>query len=445
MNTDHSAAQSQVGVGKRSKARPVILLVSGVVAIALVIGGGLWSASSSGADTEKAGTGGGTDDKGGGAVAKAGTVSKVLFRVPAPAVADGGTVSTTGSWLTDTVYAKSGVAEIVGYDPDDGTELWTIKLPGPVCQGSYEVTDDNRTAITYQPAMPTEQTPSYGCSRIAAIDLDAGRKLWTRTVDSGDGPIGFGTVTVSAGTVAVGGTGGGAALDLASGEQLWAPKPSDPCYDAAYGGGPKLVAVRVCGTSGEREIHVQTLDPTSGKVISVYEMPAGVGFGGLVATDPLVVRGGASGLFSIDNKTGTLRARIAAADGRYAVGDDRIYLPTEERDGTNSIVAVDLATGKQTGRRVGAGAGHTISPLRMDGTNLIAYKRPSSGKGVQGVQGVQTGQIVSIDGGTFKETGLLENLGLLPDDSEILYGQGHLYVSARSTGEEDLAIAFGAS
>ncbi|MCT9079914.1 PQQ-like beta-propeller repeat protein [Streptomyces fulvoviolaceus] len=431
------------GAERKSHARPVIL-VSVVVAIALVIGGGIWSTSSSGADTRKADTasaGGGTDDKGGdsgGAVQKASTVSKVLFRVPAPAVENVGTVSTTGSWLTDTVYAKTGIAEIVGYDPDNGTELWTIKLPGPVCQGSDHVTDDNRTAITYQPAMPTEETPSYGCSRIAAIDLDAGRKLWTRTVDSGDGPISFGNVTVGAGTVAVGGTGGGAALDLASGEQLWAPKPSDTCYDAGYGGGPKLVAVRVCGTSGVREIHVQTVDPTSGKVISAYEMPAGLGFGRLVSTDPLVV-GGASDLFSIDNRTGRLRARIPAADGRYVVGDDRIYLPTEEHDGTNEIVAIDLVTGKRIGRRADAGDGYTLLPLRMAGTKLIAYKRPSYDRGGQG------GQIVSIDGGTFKETVLLENLGPLPDDSEILYARGNLYVSAAYAGEAYLAVAFGAS
>ena len=89
----------------------------------------------------------------------------------------------------------------------------------------------------------------------------------------------------------------------------------------------------------------------------------------------------------------------------------------------------------------------------MDGTNLIAYKRPPYDKG---------GQIVSIDGSSFKETKLLENpatesvrdveTGMLPDYSEYQYSQGHLYMSAifasslsSSDEKEYLVIAFGAN
>ena len=82
-------------------------------------------------------------------------------------------------------------------------------------------------------------------------------------------------------------------------------------------------------------------------------------------------------------------------------------------------------------RRADAGDGYTITPLRMDGGNVIAYKRPPYDKG---------GQIVSIDGGSFKETELLENPAsrsvrdvetrLSPQYSEIIYSQGHLYMSA---------------
>ncbi|MFF0222675.1 PQQ-binding-like beta-propeller repeat protein [Streptomyces sp. NPDC004629] len=479
----------------KSKA-PLIIIVSAVVAIALIVVGGLVYAKSSGDDSSKkdtANSSGGTggkddkDDKGGSGGAGTGgkekapadTASKVLFQVPLPTTDD--TVVTTGSWLTDKVYAKSGIAEIVGYDPVKGSKLWTVKLPGPVCGATDHITSDNKTAVVFQPRMPKKGS-TEGCSQLALIDLDAGTKLWTKTVNSGDRPINFDNVTIAQNTVAVGSTSGGAAFDL-SGRVLWQPKPADTCYDAGYGGGARLVAVRKCGSYDNRQLHIQTIDPKSGKVISEYEMTAGIEYAAIVSTDPLVVAAdvgdsagdgsGISDYFSIDNKTGKLRARISAPGEDYAgrcdgisrieycrqlvVGGDKLYVPTEEHDGsgqyskTNEIVAFDLATGKQTGQRGDAGDGYTITPLRMDGANLIAYKRPPYDKG---------GQIVSIDGSSFKETELLENpatkavrdaeTSMLPDYAEIRYAQGRLYMSAvfahktNSTyGKEYLAVAFG--
>jgi len=490
-------ATGQGGAGDAKK-KQLMIVVAAVVAIALIVVGGIWYAHSSSGDgggtknTAGSGgtTGGGTDDKGstggptggGKEKAPADPAAKVLYQVPMPSVSD--TVTTSGSWLTDKVYAKSGVAEVVGYDRDKGTRLWTIKLPGPVCEASRRMTSDGRTAIVYEPAMPTKADPSHGCSQIAALDLDAGKKLWTRTVKSGDEPMNVDNVTVSADAVAVGSTNGGAAFGIADGKARWLPKPDDSCFDAGYGGGAKLVAVRKCGQYGQRTLHIQTIDPASGKVLSDYKMAQGVEYASIVSTDPLVVAAdvgdsagdgsGISDFFSVDNRTGALRAHISAPGDKYAarcdgisrveyctglaVGNDRLYVPTEEHDGsgdyskTNEIVAFDLATGKQTGQRADAGDGYEIYPLRMDGSNVIAYKRPPYDKG---------GQIVSVDGGTFKQTKLLENpnteavrdaeTAMSPDYAEILYAQGHLYMSAvyahkpSTFGKEYLALAFGTS
>ncbi|MGW3979951.1 outer membrane protein assembly factor BamB family protein [Streptomyces mirabilis] len=482
--------------GGRKPNSQVVIIVAAVVAVALIIGGGVWYANSGKDDSKNnsSGTSGGTGGKGGsggggttGSTGKekvpANTTSKVLFQVPAPAVPAESSVSTVGSWLTDKVYAKSGDAEINGYDPDSGAKLWTIKLPGPVCTASRHTTDSGRTALVYEPAMPTKAKPSHGCSEVSALDLAAGKLLWTKSVKSGDQKTSLNNVTTSANTVAVGSTNGGAAFDISTGKALWAPKPTDSCYDAGYGGGDKLVAVRKCGEYGStRQLHIQTIDPTSGKVISEYKMSPGIEYASVVSTNPLVVAAdvgdsagdgsGISDFFSIDNKTGQLRTRISAPGKTYAakcdgitriegcaklaVGNDRLYIPTEQHDGgqsgrINEIVAFDLGTGKQTGQRADAGDGYDISPLRMDGGNLLAYKRPPYDKG---------GQIVSIDGTSFKETKLLENpatqavrdaeTSMLPDYAEILYSEGHLYMSAiyahkpYSTSEKEyLAIAFG--
>ncbi|UIX33464.1 outer membrane protein assembly factor BamB family protein [Streptomyces sp. GQFP] len=473
---------------KRKLNAQAVIIVSAVAAIALIIGGGVWYSSSknSQSDDKNNATGTGTGATSGSTPdtkAPADTASKVLFQVPEPAIgADENSATVVGSWLTDSVYAKSGHAEIVGYDPEKGTKLWTVPLPGPVCAASRHTTDSDQTAIVYEPAMPTKDKPSHGCSQVAAIDLDAGKQLWTRTVKSGDQVINLNNVTISANTVAVGSTSGGAAFDI-TGKALWAPKPTDTCYDAGYGGGEKLVAVRKCGAYGARQLDIQTIDPVSGKVLSEYAMAKGIEGASIVTTNPLVVAAdvnrsagdgsGISDIFSIDNKTGQLRTKISVPGDKYAaecegitrieyctklaVGNDRIYLPTEDHDGTgeysktNEIVAFDLATGKLDGQRADAGDGWTISPLRMDGGNLIAYKRPPYDKG---------GQVVSIDAGTFAQTKLMENpatkavreveFSMQPEFAELIYADGRLYMSqvfahkpSSTGGTRYLAIAYG--
>ncbi|MFE5816473.1 PQQ-binding-like beta-propeller repeat protein [Streptomyces sp. NPDC056479] len=494
----HPQPGQAAGGGGRSSSQLAVIVAAAVVVIALIIGGGVWYAQlgdEGGKDDtagSSGGTGGGGDDQGdGGFDAPDGTEkapgnpsSQVLFQVPSPDVDDDTSIVVSGSWLTGKAYVKSGVAEIVGYDPDKGTKLWSVKLPGPVCQAARHISEDGVTAVAFEPAMPTKDKPSHGCTQVAAIDLDAGKKLWTKSAQNEDGQIRYDNITLSGGTVAAGGTSGGAAWDLASGKPLWIPKANDSCYDLGYAGGPKMVAVRKCGSYDQPQLHIQTIDPKTGKVISEYKMAEGVEYASVISTDPLVVAAeagqsedaiGITDAFSIDNKTGKLRIRISVPGDQYAarcsgvttieactgvvVGNDRLYVETEQHDGggeygqTNEIVAFDLATGKQTGQRADAGDRYTITPLRMDGGNVIAYKRPPYDKG---------GQIVSIDGGSFKETKLLENpatravrdveMRMSPEYSEILYAQGHLYMSAKFASElgssdtrKSHVIAFGAS
>lgn len=482
------------GGGRKVNAQ-LLIIVSAVVAIALIIGAGvLYSKSDSGSDEAKkddkssaspadGGSTGGTGTSTGGTPtekAPANTASKVLFQVPMPKVAKNQSIALDGSWITDKVYAKSGVAEVDGYDLDKGTKLWTVKLPGPVCHASrFLSADGTKTAVLFKPSMPTAGS-SAPCTQVGALDLDAGKMLWTKTVSAGDSAVNLDNVTVSAGTVAVGGTSGGAAFDLASGKSLWQPKTTDSCYDAGYGGGPKLVAVRRCGGYDNQVLKVQTLDPASGKVISSYQMTSGIKYASVVSTDPLVVGadvgdsatdGSAlTDLFSIDNGTGQLRARISVPSAQFGAScdilqidgctgvtaaGDKLYIITEDHDGsaayskTNEIVAFDVTTGKQTGQRADAGDGYDYFPLRMDGSNLIAYKRAPYDKG---------GEVVSIDGTTFKATVLMKNpdtqstteieSGLSPKYNEVLYAKGRLFMSGTyadslAITDKRLVIAFG--
>ncbi|WP_405555084.1 PQQ-binding-like beta-propeller repeat protein [Streptomyces sp. NBC_01171] len=465
-----------------------LIVLAAVVAIGLIIGSGVWYSRSSD------GGGGGTragGDKNGTGTATGGReqvpdnpAADVLFKVPQPKTEEN-VVSTPGSWLSTGVYAKSGIAEITGYDPADGHKKWTLKFPGPVCAATDHVTADGRTGIVYQPSMPTK-TNRPGCTQVAGIDVRAGTKLWTKSVGTGEFATQFQNVTVAGKTVAVGGYSGGAAYDIGTGKVLWQPKPGDDCDDVGYGGGTKLVAVRKCGAYGNRTLSIQNVDPTSGKVISEYKMGAGIEYAGIVSTDPLVVGAdaghsasggsGVSDYFSIDNRTGRLLARIPVSGDTYngecdtitrveeckgvAAGEGKLYLATKEHSGggksklsrTNEVVAFDLATGKQTGQRAAAGEDYTLFPLRMDGGNLIAYKNPPYDKG---------GQVVSIDGASFKSTTLMElpadqadralQTGLQPAYSEYRYSQGKLFMAAPNAAkpigsfdkDKNCVVAFG--
>ncbi|MFD8672146.1 PQQ-binding-like beta-propeller repeat protein [Streptomyces seoulensis] len=469
---------------KENRAIALIVLAA-VVAIGLIIGSGIWySHSSDGGGTRAGGDKNGTGTATGGKEkVPDNPAADVLFKVPQPKTEEN-VVTTPGSWLSTGVYAKSGIAEITGYDLSDGHKKWTLKLPGPVCAATEHVTPDGRTGIVYQPSMPTKDNRP-GCTQVAGVDVRAGTKLWTKSIGTGEFATTFQNVTVAGKTVAVGGLRGGAAYDIGTGKVLWQPKPGDDCDDVGYGGGTKLVAVRKCGAFGNRTLSIQNIDPTSGKVISEYKMSAGIEYAGIVSTDPLVVGAdaghsasggsGVSDYFSIDSRTGRLLARIPVSGDTYdgecetitlveeckgvVAGQGKLYLATKEHSGsksksirTNEVVAFDLATGKQTGQRAEAGDGSTLFPLRMDGGNLIAYKEPPYDKGAQ---------VVTIDGASFKSTTLMDLppdqgdrsllSGLQPTFSEYRYSQGKLFMAAPNAAkpigsfdkDKNSVVAFG--
>lgn len=470
------------GNGGKKFSTQMQIIVAAVVAVVLIVGGGVIYASSSGDDGGKkdeassAGTDGGEGKGGEGSglgggneKAPADIKSKVGFQLPQPKVTD--TTTVTGSWLTDKAFVKTGVYEIAGYDPAKGTKLWSIPLPGQLCAASRHMSKDYRTAIVFEEGKPTKADKYPSCNQVGALDLNTGKLMWNKSVtssSSGDEPIRFSEVTLSGTTVAAGGTSGGAAFNLATGAELWKPKTdTNGCYDKGYGGGEALAVVRKCGTYDAPQLTIQALDPATGAPLSSYNMPAGVEYASIVSTKPLVVAAdvgdtagdgsGISDFFSINAATGKLIVRISADADKYAgrcgstevetcqslaVGGNKLYVPTEEHEGggeygdTNEIVAFDLATGKLVGGRADAGDRYTLTPLRMDGTNVIAYKEPPYDKG---------GQIVSIDGSTFKQTVLMENpsdeavrdaeTGFSGYYAEYIYDKGRLFISEKMISE----------
>ncbi|MFZ3498110.1 PQQ-binding-like beta-propeller repeat protein [Streptomyces sp. 5.8] len=456
------------GSGGNDVRTQLMIVGAALLAIVLIVGGGFWYVSGEEGPGNQPVAGGsespgGDKAPGGGGTEKvpAKTKSKTLLNVPMPESKE--IVQIPGSWLTDTTYAKSDMAKVVGYNLADGAKKWEIPLGANVCAASRWVSD-NKTAILFDEAMPTDEKKHQPCNQVGVIDLNAGKLLWkatTKVQGGGDKPIQFEEVTISGQTVAASGLYGGSAWNLADGKSLWTPKVgSDDCKDLGYGGGPALAVIRRCGQYKGYTLSAQALDPVTGAQKSSYKLPEGLEFAQIVSTKPLIVAAdvnntsknaiGVSDLFVLDD-AGQLKTRIPLTSGNYnpecgatevedctnmVVGNGKLYLPTEEHKGTsdsgrtNEIVSFDLETGKLTTDRADAGERYTIYPLRMDGSNLIAHKVPPYDGG---------GQVVSIDGKTMKETLLMQQPAtkesqraetqFLPDSAEYRYGNGKLFIA----------------
>ncbi|MBT2386726.1 PQQ-binding-like beta-propeller repeat protein, partial [Streptomyces sp. ISL-11] len=444
------------------------VIISAAVALVLVVGGGIWFATSGGDDddpnvssagTSQGGTGGKQNgEQGGGKGTKPKTVDgKLLFEVEQEKVDD--LVSAKGMWVTDQAVAKADAYKIVGYGLSGGKK-WELPLDGAICWSNPKATEDGKAVVLVSDGKPSEEKKYGGpCTQVVAFDVNKGTKLWQKSAQAGDRDVSFYEVTIGGGTVAAGGTTGGAAWSLADGKELWKPKESSSnCKDAGYAGGAKLVAVRRCGDYERPQVTVQTVDPGSGAVKSTYKVPSGLNYPHIASTDPLVIAvsagsttgNGASDFLVVDDsgKEGKLRTKISAGNGKYepkcpstevegctkmSITKDTLYLPTEAHptggDGgrVNEIVAFDLNTGQTKGKTDGT-PGAELVPLGVDKDGYpIAYQNPTFRWG---------GQVLRIDPKTYKADVLLKNADdtaqaereLSPDYQQGVWAQGHLFL-----------------
>ncbi|MFB6480939.1 PQQ-binding-like beta-propeller repeat protein [Streptomyces virginiae] len=466
-----AAPQSPAPAAGSGNAKRTQLAIVGAAFLAcvLIVGGGLWYTSGDSGGGDKADSNPSAspgNDKPGDYVpgtekAPGNPKSKPLLNQPSPVPGD--VASVAGSWVTETTYIKSDLSKVVGYNLVDGGKKWELPLPGELC-GATKHVSEKKAAVLFKATQPTPENKYVQCTEVGVIDLESGKLLWSgnaKSATGGDKPVTFNTITLSGQTVAAAGiSAGGAAWNLADGKSLWLPKvDGESCRDVGYGGGEALAAIRKCGQSPNYTLYGQLLDPATGAPTVSYKLSPGIEDAYIVSTKPLIVGAdvgktaknatGVSDLFVVDPK-GELKARIPLASGDFGarcssevercmnmvVGNGRIYLPSYEHQGqasssrTNELLSFDLETGKQTTDRADAGERYTIFPLRMDGSNIIAYKRPPYDKG---------GQIVSIDSRTMKETLLMENpadkasqraeTGFSPEYSEYRYHNGKFFIS----------------
>ncbi|MCP9208528.1 hypothetical protein [Streptomyces cucumeris] len=483
------------GGGSNQSKQRMMIIVAAVVAVALVIGGGIWFATkdkggSEAKDDDKKSSQGSSSGNDGGSSggfkkkpAPETASGKLLHKIPMPKVKD--QVTVYGSWVTDDVYAKVGVYKIAGYPLDGGSPKWEIPLSGEICWASAHVTEDGLTSVVYKDAKPSKERKYGGdCTQVGLVDLKQGKLRWHKQLDGDYSKMRFDEVTIGGGTVAAGGSRGGAAWSL-DGKQLWKPKEDDECRDNGYaGGGDKLVAVRKCGDYGNEQITVQTLNPKSGAVKSSYKVSRGLDYVHIASTDPLVIGldagddtgSSVSDFLTIDDsgKAGKVVSKTSTENGKYepkcestnvegckrigiSKATNSLFMATEDRSFSsegprNEIVAFSLKTGKPIGKTEGVTAA-TLTPLGTDKDGyVLAYQDGGYSRG---------GAVWRIDPKSYEKSKLLQNdsstaeveSDFSAEYSEVLSDGKRLFMADRyaskPSGQYDkddpLAVIFGAS
>jgi outer membrane protein assembly factor BamB len=467
--------------GGRSKRR-LLVIVGAAVAVVLVVAGGVWFAAKDDGGKNEAKNSQDADGKkgdqsevtGGGGGKPKNTDAKLLFQVPYPSI-DTDVMPVNGQWATEKTYAKSEVYSIVGYDAVGGNQTWKIPLDGQICAASRQMTDDGKTAVIFQDKKIGKDGRYQRCSEMAVIDVDAGRKVWQKSMPNSDTAGSGMGMTISQDVVAAAWIGGSVAYRIDGGEELWKASESADCADAGYAGGKALIAVTGCPSPVTGPFQVQKLNPETGEPLWAYSVPRGIQNVSVVSSDPVVLAVSAGEISETDlmalDEQGKLRSKISLGKGQYgskylphcdlevescktvAVDQDTLYLPSEEHQGssdygrTNEVIAFDLSTGKPKWKS-DAGEKRTMVPLAMEGDNVIAYVRPTYDSG---------GQIVAIEPKAGQQTVYLrfpngtaeaEN-SLSPENGEALYAHGRFFLAhdtlSKSSSQYNkyLVLAFG--
>lgn len=376
---------------RRSSGR-VVAIIAGVVAAVLVIGGGVFLAAKGGGDDKKAqpvassgGPSGGTD------TAKPhGSTLSFRWDKDADTVARKDNLKDAlGVWFTDKYVVKNEIGKVVGYDLTTGAQAWTIPAPArgdcTAARDAYQ----NRTAIQY----------GASCEKVMAIDLAAGKELWTAALPGGTGgrtDFDYSEMAVSGDTVGVDWLDGSVAYRLSDQKVLWRSGDGD-CEDDGYAGGRQFVAIVNCDY---KTYKVQVIDPANnGSAKWSWQAPVGTKVSAIVSTDPVVVLLGTEGETFTDVATivnGRLQSRVSLGTDKYdiendgtekqavhnvLVSGDTVYLTLRSKsDGSgqvlSGIVAFGLADGKQKWVAKPDGK-HDITGLDFLDGKLLAYEPAS--------------------------------------------------------------------
>ncbi|MEV3930087.1 MULTISPECIES: PQQ-binding-like beta-propeller repeat protein [unclassified Streptomyces] len=410
------AAPQGPGGGGRFKGRTG-MVVGAVLALALIVGGGVWFAL--GDDDAKKPAAGGTSgpstapEQGDGTSHAASDVelagqldarrepgeAKVRWLQSLGTDLPGRAMGVYGPWEAGDVVAKAMYRTVSGYSTADGTERWSLRMPEDICAAPTRPTTDGRIVVAVEAA---DSDTGADCSVLQMIDLRTGKPGWRKTLEKAAVTDTERRVVMAANgdTVTYSRPGHVHTYRVGDGQELFGAQPRD-CRSYAFLSGARTIAAADCPGGNQ----IQEFDPASGKKQWTYALEKDWFIDQVYSVSPLVVsvqKGDTWRVLALRDN-GTLRSRIELgtrdvdlgfADyevrcGGYlvvtrnrddcagvAADDDTFYVSTKRKhvefDVDNRIVAFDLNTGEQKWT-ADAPLGRRMEPLRTEGGKLLLY------------------------------------------------------------------------
>ncbi|MGW1546995.1 outer membrane protein assembly factor BamB family protein [Streptomyces sp. NPDC002346] len=417
------------GGGSAFKGKPAVIIGAAVAAL-LVIGGGVFLATSGGdgdkkpvahgsADDQKASASPSVDEGDGNGDGRAGDddlnagrkvgEAKVLWLQKNDVDLPRNGSDVYGPWVVGDTVVKGMYRAISGYSAADGKQKWTLKLPADLCSAPAQTTTDGKIVI----GVENGTTDKADCADLQMIDLNTGKAGWKKSIKQNGiwDMMSDISLAISGDTVTVGRTGNSNAYRVSDGKELFG-KQSGNCQPYAFAGGTKLIAASSCRTADvdKPQNQIQELDPGTGKPKWTYRPAVGWEVDRVYSVSPLVVSLTQSekkkwSILAI-KENGTLRSQLVGDKGDKFAPDcgsafaifgkslqgcvgvaadaNTFYMATTADSSgtarTNKVVAFDLNTGKPKWKAA-APAERTMTPLRMEGGNVLLYLEASYNKG----------------------------------------------------------------
>ncbi|MFI6470987.1 PQQ-binding-like beta-propeller repeat protein [Streptomyces sp. NPDC050516] len=404
------------------RGRRALMVAAGVAGL-LVIGGGVYFATTggdsgkpvaepsasptpSGSPSVDQGDGKGTGDGGGdydpNAGITAGQAHVWLNENRTPLVKDG--AWQYGPWRVGDVMVKAMYKEVTGYGVADGKERWKVTFDTPLCGVPRAPSAQNKLVV----GVLESNTKGAHCKVLQQIDLASGKAGW-KAVRAEDKPTNSAltlNMAISGDTVAVAWSGGATGFSVTDGHKLYDLQRQGGCSPQGFAGGARLISAGFCFNPNDFKDQpgdlLQELDPVTGKAKWNYQYEKGWRIGQVLSVDPLVVTAlpheGKTWKILAFTPDGKLRSQtepkfqmpstcsgwgqsvdqlqycygsVSDAQTLYVAADGKDTDMTKDADGTQ-VVAVDLNTGKEKWRANPPQA-RKVRPLAVENGKVVVY------------------------------------------------------------------------
>ncbi|MGW8888264.1 outer membrane protein assembly factor BamB family protein [Streptomyces sp. NPDC055749] len=196
-------------------------------------------------------------------------------------------------WIVGDTAVQALHKKVAAYRLSDGAEVWSLRLPAPVCETPANPTPDGKVVLVYHKRADTGR--NNRCNQMQMIDLKTGKRGWHKELpETGDGDNTFIVHSaISAGTFAIARSMKATAYRVDDGTELFDIPWEDPgkCFPDDVAGGSRLLVSSDCMLDidqSKNHSQLREIDPLTGKVLWRHRTKTGWKLGSMISVDPVV-------------------------------------------------------------------------------------------------------------------------------------------------------------